>query len=160
MFLATVEKKKINWAINRRRNKHKQILFLFLHQQLLNEMYEFFLFKENLALKKPTYQQDPYNGADASLFEASNAVDGLKSDLSYSGGQCVFSSGQQTAIWWVNLTSILSIHYVTIYYMTNNSPWGMQLITCINYCYKMISEHQILLLTHLNVLLFFIEPLC
>nr|XP_022310014.1 adhesion G protein-coupled receptor L4-like [Crassostrea virginica] len=61
----------------------------------------------------------------ASLSEASNAVDGLKSDLSYWGGQCAFSDyGKQTATWWVNLTSVHSIHYVTIYYMTNNWPWG------------------------------------
>nr|XP_022309930.1 uncharacterized protein LOC111115470 [Crassostrea virginica] len=79
---------------------------------------------ENLALKKPTYQQDPYYGSDASLYEASNAVDGLKSDLSDYGGQCVYSGGGQTVTWWVNLTSILSIHHITIYYMTYNAPWG------------------------------------
>ena len=88
-----------------------------------------FSFKENLALKKPTYQQYMFPGYDASLYEASNAVDGLKSDLSFHGGQCVCSAGgQRTATWWVNLTSILSIHHVTIYYMTNNNTWGMQLL--------------------------------
>ncbi|XP_078327318.1 uncharacterized protein LOC144623098 [Crassostrea virginica] len=76
---------------------------------------------ENLALKKPTYQQHSYYG---SYYEASNAVDGLKSNLTYSGGQCMLSGGGETATWWVNLTSILSIHHITIYYMTHNAPWG------------------------------------
>ena len=88
----------------------------------------FLSFKENLALKKPTYQQDPVHWHDWSLFEASNAVDGLKSNLSISGGQCVLTTGGETATWWVNLNSICSIHHVTIYYMTNNALWGMQLI--------------------------------
>ncbi|XP_078327321.1 uncharacterized protein LOC111115469 [Crassostrea virginica] len=79
---------------------------------------------ENLALKKPTYQQYPIGGSYASLYQASNAVDGLKSDLSAGGGQCVHSNGGQTATWWVDLTSILSIHHITIYYMTENYPWG------------------------------------
>ncbi|XP_078327322.1 uncharacterized protein LOC144623100 [Crassostrea virginica] len=79
---------------------------------------------ENLALKKPTYQGHLTCGSNASLYDASNAVDGLKSDLSISGGQCVCYGGGQTTTWWVNLTSILSIHHVTIYYMTDNYPWG------------------------------------
>ena len=105
----------------------------------IEQIYDFLLFKENIALRKPAYQQNQDIGNDASLSEASNAVDGLKSDLSYWGGQCAFSDyGKQTATWWVNLTSILSIHYVTIYYMTLNEPWGMELI--INIVYVIISE--------------------
>lgn len=88
-------------------------------------MYEFLLFKENLALKKPTYEQYTFNGYNSSLYDASNAVDGLKSDLSYHGGQCVQTGGGYIVTWWVNLTSIRSIHHVTIYYMTNNDTWGM-----------------------------------
>lgn len=99
----------------------------------------FSILKENLALKKPVYQQDPYYGYNASLYEASNVVDGLKSDLSYSGGQCMYSGGRQTAIWWVNLTGILSIHHVTIHYMTLNAPWGMPLI--INIVCEIILKH-------------------
>ena len=103
------------------------------------EIYDFLLFKENIALRKPAYQQNQDIRYNASLTEASNAVDGLKSDLSSWGGQCAYSGFyKQTATWWVNLTSILSIHYVTIYYMTNNRPWGMQLI--INIVYVLISE--------------------
>ena len=93
-------------------------------------MYDFFFIKENLALKKPTYEQYSYYG---SLLEASNVVDGLKSNLTYNGGQCMLSGGGETATWWVNLTSILSIHHITIYYMTYNAPWGMQLIINIVY---------------------------
>nr|XP_022309624.1 multiple epidermal growth factor-like domains protein 11 [Crassostrea virginica] len=81
---------------------------------------------ENLALRKPAHQEYQYVGLDASLTEASNAVDGLKSDLSVWGGQCVISENdKQTATWWVNLTSILSIHHVTIYYRTGNAIWGL-----------------------------------
>ena len=159
MCLPTFEKHNMNWLINSSKKISRSCFYSWIYNCLI-EMYDFLLIKENLAFKKPTYQQYLVGGSVTSLYDASNAVDGLKSNLSISGGQCAFSGGSQTVTCWVNLTSILSIHYVTIYYMTNNSPWGMQLITCINYCYKMISEHQILLLTHLNVLLFFIEPLC
>lgn len=89
----------------------------------------FLSFKENLALNKPTYQQYPYIGVNASLIDASNAVDGLKSNLSGAGGQCAFTDHKkETGTWWVNLTSIRSIHHVTIYYLTNNILWGMQLV--------------------------------
>lgn len=57
--------------------------------------------------------------------DASNAVDGQKSDLSRNGGQCVVSANKETATWWVNLTSVHSIQNITIYYMTDNKPWGM-----------------------------------
>ena len=87
----------------------------------------------NIALNKPTHQQYPYLTARSnfhpSVVEASNAVDGLKSDLSVRGGQCVISeNGKQTATWWVNLTNILSIHHITIYYRTENEEWGTNLM--------------------------------
>ena len=64
-------------------------------------------------------------GLSENLTQASNAVDGLKSNLSVWGGQCVISDiNQQTATWWVNLTSILSIQDITIYYRTGNINWG------------------------------------
>ncbi|XP_062612078.1 multiple epidermal growth factor-like domains protein 10 [Saccostrea cucullata] len=78
---------------------------------------------ENLALLKPTWQSNPYIRGD-SRFESSNAVDGLKSDLSSLGGQCVISgNGQGSATWWVNLTSVFSIHDIRIYYRTDNIAW-------------------------------------
>nr|XP_022307675.1 uncharacterized protein LOC111113676 [Crassostrea virginica] len=82
---------------------------------------------ENIALHKPAYQEHPYvpNGPIVKeLIQASNAVDGHKSNRSIWGGQCVISANNQTtATWWVNLTSILSIHHITIYYRTGNAIW-------------------------------------
>ena len=80
---------------------------------------------ENVALKKPAYQQNRWTGASLALTQASNAVDGLKSNLSEWGGQCVISAGKKNSSWWVNLTEILSIHHLRIYYRTENAPWGM-----------------------------------
>eukprot|EP00105_Crassostrea_gigas_P034461 XP_019918609.1 PREDICTED: multiple epidermal growth factor-like domains protein 6 isoform X1 [Crassostrea gigas] len=77
----------------------------------------------NVALNKPAYQQYQYIPGD-DTFDASNAVDGRKSDLSIVGGQCAISGSGQTATWWVNLTTIHSIHHITISFMTNNKPWG------------------------------------
>ncbi|XP_052695930.1 multiple epidermal growth factor-like domains protein 11 [Crassostrea angulata] len=75
----------------------------------------------NIALHKPAYQQYPFNHSD-DRFDASNAVDGRKSDLSGGGGQCAVSEyGRQTATWWMDLTSIHSIHHITIYFRTDNS---------------------------------------
>ncbi|XP_052696235.1 multiple epidermal growth factor-like domains protein 11 [Crassostrea angulata] len=72
----------------------------------------------NVALNKPAYLQYPYR------WDASNAVDGRKSDLSSGGGQCAESMYAQTATWWVNLTTIHSIHHITIYFNTDNKPLG------------------------------------
>ena len=80
---------------------------------------------ENIALNKPAYQHYRYTGVSAALSQASNAVDGLKSNLSEQGGECVISGRKKTATWWVNLTDILSIHHLRIYYRTENEPWGM-----------------------------------
>ena len=89
---------------------------------------------DNMALNKPTHQQYRYTGLDLSLTQASNAVDGLKSDLDFWGGQCVISENEKhTATWWVDLTSILSIHHITIYYRTGNVPWGLIQSTFIFY---------------------------
>nr|XP_022306413.1 multiple epidermal growth factor-like domains protein 10 [Crassostrea virginica] len=84
---------------------------------------------ENIALHKPAYQENPYPGLSEALTQASNAVDGLKSNLSVWGGQCVLPDNyKQTATWWVNLTNILSIHHITIYYRTGNAMWGQSVI--------------------------------
>ncbi|XP_065943736.1 uncharacterized protein [Magallana gigas] len=76
----------------------------------------------NFALNKPAYQQYPLT--TDSIYDASNAVDERKSDLRWNGGQCALSRSGQTATWWVNLTTIHSIHHITIYFTTNNKPWG------------------------------------
>uniref|UniRef100_K1Q3Y1 Multiple epidermal growth factor-like domains 10 n=1 Tax=Magallana gigas TaxID=29159 RepID=K1Q3Y1_MAGGI len=69
----------------------------------------------NVALNKPAYLQYPRGG---DKWDASNAVDGRKSDLSRDGGQCAVSNDKQTATWWVDLATIHSIHHITIYFMT------------------------------------------
>ncbi|XP_061194966.1 delta-like protein 4 [Saccostrea echinata] len=83
--------------------------------------------QDNIALNKPTQQSHAYSSPNhpPATFDSSNAVDGLKSDLSAFGGQCVISAdGFNIATWWVNLTSIHSIHDIRIYYRTGNKAWG------------------------------------
>lgn len=78
---------------------------------------------ENVALYRQAKQRKPYN--TAATFDASNAVDGLKSDLHGLNGQCVLSAeNQNVTYWWVNLSTVMSIHHITIYYRTDNVPWG------------------------------------
>ncbi|XP_052695198.1 low-density lipoprotein receptor-related protein 2-like isoform X2 [Crassostrea angulata] len=78
----------------------------------------------NVALNKPTHQESPAVVWDA-RFESSNAVDGLKSNHTWDEGQCVVSAyGKQTATWWVNLSSIHSIHHINIYFRTGNEKLG------------------------------------
>lgn len=85
----------------------------------------FYFQKVNIGLGKPTYQLHPYIKNDH-RFDASNAVDGLKRDLRAFGGQCAVSEDKhRTATWWVNLTSIHSIHHITIFYRTDNTNYGM-----------------------------------
>lgn len=91
----------------------------------VNTFFEWYHNAVNIALNKPAHQLNQYNAGDTK-FDASNAVDGSKSDLSANGGQCVISVNEkQTATWWVNMTRILSIHHIIIYYRTDNVPWGM-----------------------------------
>ncbi|XP_052695812.1 receptor-type tyrosine-protein phosphatase zeta-like [Crassostrea angulata] len=77
----------------------------------------------NIALNKPTYQQYPFKPGD-DIYDSSNAVDGLKTNLNWNGGQCVYSNSKETATLWVNLTSIHSIHHTTLYFRTDGYPWG------------------------------------
>uniref|UniRef100_K1RQK3 Multiple epidermal growth factor-like domains 10 n=1 Tax=Magallana gigas TaxID=29159 RepID=K1RQK3_MAGGI len=74
---------------------------------------------ENVALNKPAYLQYPFSPGN-DQFDASNAVDGRKSDLSLNGGQCAVSEWEKASTWWVNLTSIHSIHHITIHFRTEN----------------------------------------
>ena len=59
---------------------------------------------------------------------ATNAVDGLKSDRSAWGGQCVVSEKRKhSATWWVDLTSVSCISHIILYYMTGEKEWGMSI---------------------------------
>lgn len=81
-------------------------------------------FKVNIALNKPAYQLYQYHPGD-DRFDASNAVDGLKSDFRGLNSQCTLSANdQRTAQWWVDFGTIHSIHHITIYYRTDNVTWG------------------------------------
>lgn len=71
----------------------------------------------------PSYQSYPYK--DNVIYDAANAVDGLKSNLSIGGGQCVVSAaGPETATWRVDLLSVHYIDHITLYFMTDNQHWG------------------------------------
>lgn len=86
---------------------------------------------DNVALKKQTEQLYPYTTITRpnDTFDASNAVDGLKSDLHGLNGQCVLSADyREMATWWVNLSTVMSIHHITIYYRTDNVNWGKLLL--------------------------------
>lgn len=90
-------------------------------------MFCFLYTKENLALFKPAYQDYPYKGSHIEKVNASDAVDGIKLNQSDYEDHCVLSDERkQTATWWVNLTSISSIHHIRAYYMTGKQKWGMQ----------------------------------
>lgn len=82
-----------------------------------------FILTVNVALKKPTYQQYPARQGD-DKYDSGNAVDGLKADLTWNGGQCVFSASRETATWWVNLITIYSIRHITIHFMTGGFEFG------------------------------------
>lgn len=70
---------------------------------------------ENLALRKPTWEQNPWPNNPS--FRTENAVDGKYTDRSSTGGQCTISNdGRNTAEWRVDLGSVCSISRIDIYY--------------------------------------------
>lgn len=70
---------------------------------------------ENLALRKPTWEQNPWPNNDA--YKTANAVDGKYTDRRAVGGQCTISKdGIDTAEWRVDLGSVCSISRIYIYY--------------------------------------------
>lgn len=81
---------------------------------------------ENVALHKNAWQLHPYENTYLRVFlNASNAVDGLKTNLSFSGKQCTQSgNGQYEAMWRVDLGAVLGINHITLYYKTENILWG------------------------------------
>lgn len=85
---------------------------------------------ENIALHKNAWQLHPFGNQNFRVFlNASNAVDGLKTNLSFSGGQCTQSgNGQYEAMWRVDLGAVLGINHITIYYKTENMLWGKYIL--------------------------------
>lgn len=63
----------------------------------------------NIALNKPAYQNRPWDEDDAQ-----NAVDGRKSNRSWKEVECSITYGEQNATWWVNLTGIHKIQFITL----------------------------------------------
>lgn len=64
----------------------------------------------------------------SNLTSSNKAVDGQKTNLSFIGGQrAISSNGYKTAEWRVDLENLCSITYITIYYRTENLPWGNQM---------------------------------
>lgn len=86
----------------------------------------FFRILENIALHKSAWQLYPFEiPLREDYVKASNAVDGLKTDLSFGGQQCTHSANKRKeAMWRVDLGAILGIHSITLYYRTDNIPWG------------------------------------
>lgn len=79
----------------------------------------FFIFKENLALNKATWQEHPWPDPNRD-FGSENAVDGKYNDRG-TGGQCTINNGgYYTAEWRVDLGRVFNISYMNIYYRTDN----------------------------------------
>lgn len=93
----------------------------------------------NIALRKPTYMSSAYSG----LSDSSKAVDGLKTNLAYGGGQCAVSAyGHKTAEWWVDLGDLyVSIYNITIYTRTENLAWSKYLKNIFDGCMPVVNAY-------------------
>lgn len=79
---------------------------------------------ENLALSKPTWEQNPWPDLSRD-FGSANAVDGWYENRGPTGGQCTISNeGSYTTMWRVDLESVVSISHIKIYYRTDNQNPG------------------------------------
>ena len=91
---------------------------MYIHLVKLNS---FVYRKENLALGKPVWEDQPLQNPQD--WRGDKAVDGRYTDRSALGGQCVISRNYaQTATWRVDLGGVVSISHIDIYYRTDNSP--------------------------------------
>lgn len=95
-----------------------------------------FFILENIALHKSAWQLYPYENTEVRDYvNASKAVDGLKTNLSFYGQQCTGSANNRyEAILRVDLGDILGIHSITVYYRTDNVKWGKHNCIRISYC--------------------------
>lgn len=101
----------------------KKTAFSFLYLlslRFLAIIFILFTQKENLALSKPTWEQNPWPDLSRD-FGSANAVDGWYENRGHTGGQCTISNeGSYTAIWRVDLESVVSISHIKIFYRTDN----------------------------------------
>ncbi|XP_052696236.1 uncharacterized protein LOC128174838 [Crassostrea angulata] len=74
---------------------------------------------ENLALWKPTSQSSTRSGASGS----EKAVDNLKSDRTFRGGQCSATLPDTQAYWRVDLKDVYRLDRIVIYFRTENKTW-------------------------------------
>nr|XP_022310196.1 protein draper-like isoform X2 [Crassostrea virginica] len=75
---------------------------------------------ENLALNKTVWEDRPWGDATVG-WRGDKAVDGLYTNRSANGGQCVIpENGRRTATWRVDLGGVVSISHIDIYYRTGN----------------------------------------
>lgn len=106
---------------------HLKINVILVFSILCFNQYHFFAeFLDNIALRKSAWQLHPYQNVKFKEYtNASKAVDGLKSNLSFTALQCTYSEDlQNIASWRVDLGAVLGIHHITIYYRTDGVPWG------------------------------------
>lgn len=110
-----------------------QIINITLSLLFAAQVYAF----ENLALWKPVWEQYPWPKKNID-YGSENAVDGLYSDRSASGGQCTISDGGKSmATLGVDLGEVASISYIDIYYRTDNLQEcgiGVYGYNCSNQC--------------------------
>lgn len=105
----------------------------------------FFIFKENLAVNKTTWQKHPWPDPSRG-FGSENAVDGTYGDLG-TGGQCTINDGgYYTAEWRVDLGRFFSISYINVFYRTDSA------ISMLYFIYKMNElNHKLTIQNQLHI---------
>lgn len=78
-----------------------------------------YIFKENVALNKHTWELHPWPDSKRD-FGSDNAVDGMYTDRGTNGQCTINAGGYYAAEWRVDLESVASISYISIYYRTDN----------------------------------------